>query len=1181
MPVVTEVSGTAPAAGASPGKVAADAASKVEHFYADAKVQAMGRGPLGFGQLKTRDAQTGVEATTRYRHDFPFTGMPVSTTVRTSSGRLLSESTTTWRLTGHQSTWEATAKASGTAALGALKPHAAKAVERAYDLNNGNDDDPALLTTVTTTTQRDAHGNATTVTAMTEGGGRVFTTQTVNEYGSSDADKRLGRLSKATVTHSRRKSSESAGQALTAVRRSAFTYHGQAGCAASKAAHAGLLCTEVVEPDHERLKVTTTHSYDAFGNRVRSKVEFFDDVPVPGQAAPAGSSRLRTRCDNDTAAYGARGRFVRTTFDCLGRKLSEAVARDAHGSPTEVRRYLDKAGSRHATDRIWRTPGGAEFLNASATGAYALSTRATGAPKGSGAASCPAGTAFHERARHGGGGESVACLDALAREVRTATRGFDGKWIHVDTEYDKLGRVKHVSEPHYADEGQCSTSQGDSQCWTVTNHDILGRIVKATGPDGSATSFAHKGLATTTTNALGQKAKEERNALGETASTEDNLKGTVEFERDAQGNVTKTTRSKPFSDASPAPASVATSATFDLLGRMTVQDDPDLGRTAYRHNSLGELRCRQDAAGNLTVTAYDGLGRMASRKDYRALAGVSCGSLSGAQPGSLEGDASWTYDAGTGLGQLSVEADSASGYKRTRSYDALDRPSTAVTVPGTGAKEHHGKATYDQHGRPFQHFDASRTEAKFDFNGVRHAYNAHGHLERLQDAAGTWDGGGTFTPSAVYRTVTAMDARGNVTAETLGNGVKRTRAFDGRTGRPLGIKAGKSSANGLQDLAYQWDALGNLKSRARTVGASTLTEAFGYDGLNRLRTHQAGSGAVQSTAYDGYGNIRSRTGVGTYAYGADSGGTGRPHAVASVTRADNTQVTHAYDANGSAVSSSDGRTVTYAAFGKAASIIKGSRTSAFAHGPDRARFKRVDTDGDGNPTTTLYLGSVEKVTHPDGTVTVRRRIGGTAIEVEGSAVGSCEADALRYVLRDHLGSADGLANAQGALVQPMSFAAWGARRNPGDWTGLAEAAAAAFDDCATTRGFTGHEMLDAVGAVHMNGRIYDPALGRFLRADPFVQFPSNLQSHNRYSYALNNPLAYTDPSGHFLKGLIRPLASIAISVWLPGAGIWTGTGLFATNGVGAQPVACRSVPASSVGSWAIFAPFFRSARRSS
>ena len=146
----------------------------------------------------------------------------------------------------------------------------------------------------------------------------------------------------------------------------------------------------------------------------------------------------------------------------------------------------------------------------------------------------------------------------------------------------------------------------------------------------------------------------------------------------------------------------------------------------------------------------------------------------------------------------------------------------------------------------------------------------------------------------------------------------------------------------------------------------------------------------------------------------------------------------------------------------------------------------------------------------------------------------------------------------------MAFAAWGERANPADLAPLPGAEAASFDACATTRGFTGHEMLDAVGAVHMNGRVYDPALGRFLQADPFVQFPANLQSHNRYSYALNNPLSYTDPSGYFLKGLLRPLASIAISVWLPGAGFWTGTTLFAANGLGA--VAVSGFIAGAVGS---------------
>ncbi|MEJ6477041.1 RHS repeat-associated core domain-containing protein, partial [Pseudoalteromonas piscicida] len=65
------------------------------------------------------------------------------------------------------------------------------------------------------------------------------------------------------------------------------------------------------------------------------------------------------------------------------------------------------------------------------------------------------------------------------------------------------------------------------------------------------------------------------------------------------------------------------------------------------------------------------------------------------------------------------------------------------------------------------------------------------------------------------------------------------------------------------------------------------------------------------------------------------------------------------------------------------------------------------------------------------------------------------------------------------------------------------------------QGFTGHEMLNNLNVIHMNGRIYDPTLGRFLQADPHIQAPTNSQSYNRYSYVLNNPLSYTDPSGYF------------------------------------------------------------------
>lgn len=99
----------------------------------------------------------------------------------------------------------------------------------------------------------------------------------------------------------------------------------------------------------------------------------------------------------------------------------------------------------------------------------------------------------------------------------------------------------------------------------------------------------------------------------------------------------------------------------------------------------------------------------------------------------------------------------------------------------------------------------------------------------------------------------------------------------------------------------------------------------------------------------------------------------------------------------------------------------------------------------------------------------------------------------------------------------------------------------------------------------MNGRIYDPTLGKFLQADPHIQAPSNSQSYNRYSYVLNNPLSYTDPSGYFFTKLfnkvfsainkvlgdLAPLASIALSIWAPwGTGFWASVGTgFVAGGI--------------------------------
>jgi RHS repeat-associated protein len=112
----------------------------------------------------------------------------------------------------------------------------------------------------------------------------------------------------------------------------------------------------------------------------------------------------------------------------------------------------------------------------------------------------------------------------------------------------------------------------------------------------------------------------------------------------------------------------------------------------------------------------------------------------------------------------------------------------------------------------------------------------------------------------------------------------------------------------------------------------------------------------------------------------------------------------------------------------------------------------------------------------------------------------------RYFHRDHLDSITAVSNGAGALLERFSYDVYGKRRLPSGADG-------AVNPSSTRRGYTGHEHLDEVGLIHMNGRVYDPQLGRFLSADPIVSDPGSTQGFNRYAYVYNNPLRAVDPSG--------------------------------------------------------------------
>ena len=159
--------------------------------------------------------------------------------------------------------------------------------------------------------------------------------------------------------------------------------------------------------------------------------------------------------------------------------------------------------------------------------------------------------------------------------------------------------------------------------------------------------------------------------------------------------------------------------------------------------------------------------------------------------------------------------------------------------------------------------------------------------------------------------------------------------------------------------------------------------------------------------------------------------------------------------------------------------------------------------------------SSEKWYHGDNAIYTRRTTGATSTT------------STNYLHKDHLGSMQCITDETGHMVQELSYDAWGNRRDVDTWdvfttlpTGILLA-----------RGFTGHEHIDLFDLINMDGRVYDPVLGRFLSPDPIIQNPDNLQSLNRYTYCLNNPLSLTDPSGYsWLSDNWRSLAAAAVAI---------------------------------------------------
>ena len=611
------------------------------------------------------------------------------------------------------------------------------------------------------------------------------------------------------------------------------------------------------------------------------------------------------------------------------------------------------------------------------------------------------------------------------------------------------------------------------------SYDTLGRIANASLRSGSGSiertvSLRHDGLTATQTDALGRTTIGTRTAWGRLAQVVDAAGNNTRYEYDGFGNLLR------VRDALNNPVAAIT---YNTRGMKLAQTDPDMGAWTWTRNSLGEATALRDAKGQIFGFTFDPLGRVTSRT-------------------APEGTSTWTWGGSAATHNIGHLAGIASpGYSEQLAYDALGRPASRTIATDASYRYDYAyntlglldSLTYPSSGA------STRFKIGFEYDAGRLARIKNldqSQLAKIKDPTGA--------ASTLWR-LNARDAAGNVIDESLGTAIRVVSGFDPLTGAMEYRQAGPGGGTTAQNLSYAWDDNDNLVRRDDLN--QNLTEEFRYDVLDRLDDSRRNGVVNLDLDYDAIGNIRWKSDVCTGTAACYSYHATRKHAVTAAGG-----VSYGYDANGN-MTSRGGSAIGWTSDNLPNALQHANgNSSQFSYGPAGNRWKQVATHA-GSIETTIYAGEwMEKVTRA-GVTTWRHYVpaptGTAALRLRYS---NGTQPATRYLTSDHLGSIDRILDASGNVLVTESFGTFGRRRGA-NGAGLPTAAELATIGSITRDGFTGHEHLDNLDLIHMNGRVYDPHLGRFISADPYVPAPYDGQSLNRYSYVWNNPLAYTDPSG--------------------------------------------------------------------
>nr|WP_297928231.1 RHS repeat-associated core domain-containing protein [uncultured Coprobacter sp.] len=541
---------------------------------------------------------------------------------------------------------------------------------------------------------------------------------------------------------------------------------------------------------------------------------------------------------------------------------------------------------------------------------------------------------------------------------------------------------------------------------------------------------------------------------------------------DTAGDIQYTLRPDGQPESITAPGNITTAFTYNVYGQKIRMDDPSAGTIEWGYGPFGNQTYKKDANGVETRTLYDRYGRKDSiniSKDNKELRTVKFG------------------------------------------YDNYNRLSQVVE--NTGSRFY----KYDRYGRLSEDIqyidDYFSLERKYAYNelgqiswinyygylpctiGRVHYTYANGHKTEIKVDAS----------APAWKLVAENDMGLPVSIET--GPLTRTFEYD-RYGFPL-RRTVTCGDRIIQDMSTRFDShTGNLTWRQDNT--RNIREDFSYDALNRLTGFNG-----KTVTYDGKGNIIDHSGVGSFEYAED-----RPYTIEYVTPYGDYVPEAAQE-------------ITYNELLRPQKIVEGDIETSFQYDYDgNFNYERIEGinslgkeffrehfswDNKYEELNGYHFGGV---LYLDGDV-----FSATTAWCTSPIGGENEWEYL-YICRDYMGSITHVIDKSGNVLQELSYDPWGRFRDP-DTQELY--APGETPELLLLRGYCGHKHVEYHGLIHMNARLYDPVIGRFLSPDPYVQMPDFSQNFNRYTYCLNNPLVYKDENGEFIQFIVGALVGALVN----------------------------------------------------